>query len=269
MGNEGPHALANEKPVHQVQLSPYCIDAFEVTTRQYKVCSDHGNCRRASTTNEWKGITAKEKAAYDPLCNTRDPEQRARHPVNCVDWQMASEFCASQNGARLPTEAEWEFAARSPDGRTYPWGDDAPLGGHGHLNACGPECVAFEKKAGLLEASATPMYDADDGFVGTAPVGSFPAGQTAYGALDMVGNVWEWTLDSFGEYHATEPGKPEIDPRGPPEEPGRASPRVIRGGAFNSTDASWVRPSFRYMADPSMKGAGIGFRCVLPLSAAH
>ena len=111
-----------ERPAHNVTLSPYCMDTFEVTTGDYLTCSDRGECKRAGTSNDWGGITEQEHKTYDPLCNVRDPSTREHHPINCVDWEMASIYCKAHD-KRLPTEAEWEFAARGPDGRKYPWGD--------------------------------------------------------------------------------------------------------------------------------------------------
>jgi formylglycine-generating enzyme required for sulfatase activity len=245
MGSD--EGLAMEKPAHQVSLAPFCIDEYEVTVEQYKACSDAGRCKRASTTNEWAKITDKERKAYDPLCNIRDPGAKAKHPINCVDWEMADKFCHEQR-KRLPTEAEWEFAARGPDGRKYPWGDEDPAAAH--MNACGAECVAWGLKNGV-ELKA--MYDVDDGFANTAPVGSFPRGASRYGVKDVVGNVWEWTADWYGEY-----GKEELrDPKGP----SIGTERVIRGGAWNGSYASWVRPTFRYKDTPTKRSHGIGFRC--------
>jgi formylglycine-generating enzyme required for sulfatase activity len=239
--------LALEKPAHQVRLKPFCMDEFEVRTDAYKACSDNGGCKRAGTTNEWEGIADKERKAFDPLCNARDPETKGNHPINCVDWDMADKFC-KEGGKRLPTEAEWEFAARGPDGRKYPWGDDAP--GPGWLNACGKECVAWGLKNGVEEKS---MYDVDDGFANTAPVGSFPKGASRYGVKDVVGNVWEWVADYYGPYASEE----QKEPRGPAE----GTERVIRGGAWNGSFASWVRPTFRYKDAPAKRSYGIGFRC--------
>jgi formylglycine-generating enzyme required for sulfatase activity len=239
--------LPFEKPSHQVSLAPFCIDEFEVTVDRYRSCSDEGRCKRAGTTNEWATITDKEHKSFDPLCNIRDSQARAKHPINCVDWEMAEKFCREQGG-RLPTEAEWEFAARGPDGRKYPWGDDDPAAGH--LNACGRECVAWGQKNGVEEKA---MYDADDGFPNTAPVGSFPKGASRYGVQDVVGNVWEWVADWYGEYAKDE----QKDPKGP----AAGDERIIRGGSWNGSYASWVRPTFRYKDAPTKRSYGIGFRC--------
>jgi formylglycine-generating enzyme required for sulfatase activity len=125
MGSDEKDAEPNEKPPHKVKLAPYCLDELEVTVAQYKACSDRGACLRAAKENEWEGITPLQHKIYDPLCNITDPVARAQHPINCVNWEQARKFCEVE-GARLPTEAEWEFAARGSDGRIYPWGDDKP-----------------------------------------------------------------------------------------------------------------------------------------------
>ena len=251
MGTDDKNAPAFERPAHQVTLAPFCIDKHEASTGDYRDCSDHGECKRASDTNDWDGITDVERKAYDPLCNVRDVALKQRHPINCVDWEDAVQFCRSR-GKRLPTEAEWEYAARGPDGRAYPWGDEAPSAQL--LNACGKECVAWGKKNGVkLEA----MYASDDGWAATAPVGSFPNGASRYGVEDVVGNVWEWVADWYAEYTDVE----DVDPSGPE----RGDKRVIRGGAWNGQYASWVRPTFRYRDAPSKKSHGIGFRCAKSL----
>jgi formylglycine-generating enzyme required for sulfatase activity/serine/threonine protein kinase len=240
-----------EKPAHHVKLSPYCIDATEVTVAAYKACSDRGACKRAGMANEWEGITEHDKKVFDPLCNGRDPKGHADHPVNCVDWEQASQYCdALAPGARLPTEAEWEFAARGPDGRKYPWGDEVPSAAH--LNACGLECVAWGKANGVPE---TAMYQADDGFPNTAPVGSFPQGKSRYGVADVAGNVWEWVADWYAPY-ANAAAAPK-DPKGPAS----GKERVVRGGAWNGALASWVRPTFRFSDTPSKRVYAYGFRC--------
>lgn len=249
MGSGDKNALDFEKPQHQVKLAPYCIDELEVTTERYKTCSDQGACKPNADFNEWPGITEKDRKVFDPLCNRRDPTKRARHPMNCIDWGMADAFCRNAGG-RLPTEAEWEFAARGPDGRLYPWGDDPPS--HLLLNACGKECVEWGKK-NLVVPALTPMYPDGDGYPNTAPVGSFPEGKSRYGVQDVVGNVWEWVADYYAPYAVTDLS----DPKGPPA----GTERVIRGGAWNGAEPSWVRPTFRFKDDPAKRSHGVGFRC--------
>jgi eukaryotic-like serine/threonine-protein kinase len=249
MGSDEAVALDFERPAHKVAIGAFCIDRTEVTVKAYQRCSDQGECRRASSTNAWADISAADRKTYDPLCNVGDLAGRADHPINCVDWRMASEYCRAQDG-RLPTEAEWEFAARGPDGRTYPWGDDAPSGTL--LNACGSECAKWGR---AHRADVTAMYLEDDGFAGTAPVGSFPKGASRYGVEDVVGNVWEWVADYYAPYDGG--GGEQDDPRGPAE--GRE--RVIRGGGWNGSQPAWVRPTFRYKDEPDKKSHGIGFRC--------
>ncbi len=236
-----------EKPSHNVQLSPFCIGIYEVTTAKYLACSDEGKCKRASRTNSWDGIGARDRKAYDPLCNITDPVARHDEPINCVDWERADAYCKA-NGGRLPTEAEWEFAARGSDGRLYPWGDEPPSAKF--LNACGKECVAWGKAHGVEQKA---MYVADDGYPTTAPVGSFPAGKSRFGLMDVVGNVWEWVADWYGPYESVR----QVDPKGP----ATGTRRVMRGGAWNGAEPSWVRPSFRYGNDPASVSYGVGFRC--------
>jgi serine/threonine-protein kinase len=239
--------LPTSRPAHRVSLLPYCIDTFEVTTEDYKACSDRGDCKRPSATNEWSGVGAADKRVYDPLCNGRDNANRGRHPINCVDWGMAQDYCAAR-GARLPTEAEWELAARGTEGRKYPWGDEAPTARL--VNGCGKECVEWGKRNRTDES---PLFGETDGWATTAPVGSFPDGQSPYGVQDLVGNVWEWVADYWGPYD----GAPADDPHGPTT----GHDRVIRGGAWNGSYAAWMRPAFRYHDPPETKSYGIGFRC--------
>ena len=243
--------LPMEKPAHNVTLSPYCMDTFEVTTGAFRACSERGECKRAGITNDWDGISNDERKAYDPLCNVRDPINKKDHPINCVDWDMAAIYCKSQ-GLRLPSEAEWEFAARGPDGRKYPWGDEAPNAQL--LNACGKECLGWAKKN---RVDLQSMFDADDGFATTAPVGSFPRGASRYGVQDVVGNVWEWVSDYYAEYSKDD----QVDPQGPKS----GDEHVIRGGAWNGGYASWVRPTFRYKDASDKRSYGIGFRCAKSL----
>ena len=258
MGSDEKDSEPNEKPPHKVKLAAYCLDEHEVTVAKYKACSDRGACLRAAKENEWEGITAVQRKIYDPLCNIVDPVGRANHPINCVNWEQARKYCEAHD-ARLPSESEWEFAARGSDGRIYPWGDDKPSAQL--LNACGKECVAWMKKHRDPDQPIAAMYDEDDGFANTAPVGSFPKGRSSWGIDDIVGNVWEWVADWYAEYDPASGSTMATDPKGPPT----GEERVIRGGAWNGAMPSWVRPSWRFRAVPTNRTHGTGFRCAKSL----
>ncbi len=255
MGSDDRKDEEHERPAHQVTLSPYCMDTTEVTVAEYKACSDRGECKRAPKENEWEGIDKAAHTLYDPLCNIRDPEAKASHPINCIDWELADAFCKAV-GKRLPSEAEWEFATRGSDGRKYPWGDDPPMSG-GFLNACGKECVAWGKKHPDPDNPLVAMYPVDDGFATTAPAGSFPKGASPWGLQDVVGNVWEWVDDWYAPYSADA----VADPRGPES----GTERVLRGGAWNGSDPAWVRPTYRFKSNPKLRSHGIGVRCAKTL----
>ncbi|HYQ02399.1 MAG TPA: bifunctional serine/threonine-protein kinase/formylglycine-generating enzyme family protein [Polyangiaceae bacterium] len=250
MGSDQKDAPDNEKPSHNVTVESLCMDLYEVSARKYKACSDQGKCRRAPTEVDWPKITAAERATYSPLCTIADPE-KLDHPITCVTWEMADNYCKA-NDKRLPTEAEWEFATRGPDGRIYPWGDDAPTSEH--LNACDAQCMAWGK-AHKVELKA--LEKGDDGFATTAPVGKFPAGRSRFGPYDVVGNVWEWVADWYGTYQA--------DATKNPLGPATGERKVIRGGAWNGGYEAWLHPSFRYAQVPNAQSYGIGFRCVKSL----
>jgi formylglycine-generating enzyme required for sulfatase activity len=191
--------------------------------------------------DEWK----ESREVHSKLCN-ENFAGRDDHPVNCVTWAQARDYCA-QAGGRLPSEAEWEFAARGADGRVYPWGDAQP--DEKHMNGCGTECAKWREGEGL--PGGPTLYAADDGFPGTSPVGSFALGATKWGIDDLVGNVFEWTADDYLPY-ATEGAAP------PPE---GAPKKVIRGGAFNSTMPQFADPALRFGQEPEAHTHGIGFRC--------
>ena len=250
-GSEDKSAPDNEKPSHHVTLDTFCMDLHEVTAGAYKACSDAGKCRRPPTSVDWPKITEADRKLYSPICTFGDPA-RADHPINCISWQMSDEFCRA-NGKRLPTESEWEYATRGPDGRVYPWGDEEPTAEH--LNACGTECSAWGKQHGT---QLDPLYPADDGFATTSPVGKFPKGRSRFGPYDVVGNVWEWTSTWLGPYTP--------DAKTNPTGPTSGERRVIRGGAFNGSYASWLHPAFRYGQVPEAQSHGIGFRCAAQVS---
>ncbi len=237
---------AAAKPPHEVMVPSYCLDKTEVTTGAYQTCVDKGECERALEQVSWPNLTDEKKKRYSPFCNAGQKD-RLSHPINCVAWPMADNFCKKAKH-RLPTEAEWEFAARGSSQRKYPWGDDPPNGKF--LNACGKECSLW----GDTHAEKHQMmFEDDDGFPATAPVGSFPAGASAQGVMDLAGNVWEWTADYFAPY-----GEARLDnPKGPET----GDKRVVRGGDFFGFQADWARPAWRWKTDPETYNHAIGFRC--------
>ena len=208
---------------HQVTLSTFFLDRTEVTVESYERCVAAGVCA--------PGALAPE----DPRFTRPDL------PMTQVRWDDAAAFCAWAGG-RLPTEAEWEYAARGAEDREFPWGMlyNSHLANHG--------------------AWADDSTDASDGFVGLAPVGSFPDGATPHGLLDMAGNVAEWVADVF-ELDDTGtpvpyPATPEVDP--PPKAAGGGL-HVIRGGSYVD-GALWLRSAARD-STASQRTAWIGFRC--------
>jgi len=216
---------ADEKPGKIVQVGPFWIDRTEVTVASYRRCVDAGHCSsRGLSTAFWDG---KEQSEESKFCNWVR-SGRDDHPINCVTWNQAVAYC-EWLGRHLPTEAEWEKATRGADRRKYAWGN-ASYGAAGRVANIADETA--RAKSPNLETSA----GYSDGAADTAPVGSFPAGASPYGALDMIGNVWEWVAD------------PVKDGRG------------VRGGAWDTRPRD-ARASNRYWASPPERDPGNGFRC--------
>lgn len=210
-------------------VGAYCLDVTEVTVSAYRKCVDAKACAEPDAHSPKSG---------DPgqLCNWKHPEGRGSHPVNCLDWFQATDYCASR-GARLPTEEEWEWAARSGDkGWAYPWGDTAP--DELRVNACGTECPPQLVAKGF--AGWTTQLKGNDGFPETAPVGSFPKGDDRWGVHDLSGNVWEWTSS---QYEANKPA------------------RVARGGSFSISAAAGFSAGYRDNVRPQLRYGSLGFRC--------
>jgi len=245
MGSPGDIGDADEHPPHPVTLSAYCIDRTEVTVAAYAACVAAGACRAPPLTVHWSSYSAEDVKRYSRWCNRTDHPD---HPINCVDWNQAKAYCESLN-KRLPSEAEWEYAARGTEGWTYPWGNDAPAANR--LDLCGTECAAMARRD--LQDDWKALYDGDDGWETTVPVGHYPEGASPFGVLDMAGNVWEWTADWYGPY----PETAQTDPQGA----ATGTSRVSRGGGWASRGAHSARTADRNWIDPKARDCDLGFRC--------
>ncbi|MBI5197736.1 MAG: formylglycine-generating enzyme family protein [Nitrospirae bacterium] len=216
MGNEGGHWM--EKPERKVFLSGYTMDKYEVTFAQYfqfVKATGHRKPRLA-------GYLAVDAEAIPILMNPFSP-------VTGVTWEDARAYCRWK-GKRLPTEAEWEKAARGTDGRDWPWGNEKDM-----------------NRANLLEGG--------DGYEYASPVGSLKADRSPFGIYDMAGNSMEWTSDWFQEdYYRVSPNR---DPQGP--ETGQE--RVVRGASWHDA-LDRARASVRFKVRPEYRDVTIGFRCV-------
>jgi formylglycine-generating enzyme required for sulfatase activity len=236
-------APPEEKPEHAVTLKAFRIDRFETTNGEYRRFLDAVRPGHPVSCAPQEP-TGKEHAPG--ALWWADPEWNApEKPVIGVDWYDAYAYCAWA-GKRLPTEAEWEKAARGTDGRKYAWGDEirsSPLVGN------------FADEAALrVNPSWRVLKGYDDGFAHTAPVGSFPAGAGPYGMEDAAGNVWEWVADYYSPAAYKE--SPPADPRGPSE----GTLRVLRGGSWDSTP-NLLRAAVRHVQSPLYRGISAGIRC--------
>jgi formylglycine-generating enzyme required for sulfatase activity len=245
MGSPEGQGDADERPQRAVTLSAYCIDTTEVTVAAYAACVAYGGCRAALGTINVTDYSPSDAAYFNQFCNLVD---RPDYPINCVDWAQAAAYCA-WNGKRLPTEAEWEYAARGDDGRLYPWGNETPT--VQRLNVAGRFVLPMTRLWSTPHTSSI-MLD-EDGWETTAPVGSFPQGKSRFGALDMAGNVWEWTADWYAAYA----NSAQTDPRGAAS----GTSRVFRGAGWATTDPNNFRSARRLWTSPLTRDCDLGFRC--------
>ena len=224
MGSDMVDPTRGEGPKHPVELNTFWIDKFEVTAAGYQACVDAGACMAAMA------------ATTEKRCNSgrEEGDKHLDHPINCVSWEQASSYCAWM-GNRLPTEAEWEKAARGTDERPFPWGD------------------TFDRN--LLHSNQL------GGSAQTRPVGSHPNGISPYGVHDMSGNVLEWTADFFAreDYSRYSLDTPTKDPHGPVS----GNNRAVRSSAFNtSNQPEFLTTTVRTGSPPQTQVPELGFRCV-------
>lgn len=203
----------DELPMHSVYLDSFYLDTYEVTTALYA--------------KFLRNATRAEPARWDEVRPDRDRDR----PVIGVHWHDADAYCRHFH-KRLPTEAEWEKAARGTDGRSFPWGNDRPTNQLANFN----KCCSWHSYETL------------------ATVGSLQAGQSPYGIYNLGGNVREWVADWYDAHYYTH--SPSKNPAGPPH--GRW--KVLRGGSWHS-DADNLRAALRYRQDPDLRFNHIGFRC--------
>ncbi|MBN1935994.1 MAG: SUMF1/EgtB/PvdO family nonheme iron enzyme [Anaerolineae bacterium] len=230
MGSNDSNAAAriNEKPQHKVYLDAFWIDRTEVTNAQYKQCVDGGHCDPPTQS----GSATRNSYFGNPEFDD--------YPVIYVNWEMANQYCLWVDG-RVPTEAEWEKAARGTDGRIYPWGNN--FDGL-KLNFCDTQCTLSWRNMNW-----------NDGYADTAPVGSYLSGASSYGVLDMAGNVWEWVADWYDEkYYEI---SPYINPQGSSI---FEREHIHRGGSWDS-NAEYTQTALRYPVPTYHSVNTLGFRC--------
>lgn len=218
MGNSAPDSEADERPAHEVTLSPFKIGKYEVSVAQYDSCVRSGACTPAHYDDgkclAWGGNAFKSVTVPSSF---RKPD----YPVVCVSWHQAVAYCRSK-GMKLPTEAQWEYAARAGTNTNYYWGDASPSKNH----------CAWNNRPDSI--------------------GKFKPNR--WGLYDMTGNVWEWTNDNYDKnFYAFSESK---DPKGP----GAGFYRVVRGGGYYSTP-SQLRVSNRHWFSPDFAEISLGFRC--------
>jgi len=229
--NLDPNFWGAEGPQHLVYLDSFWIYRTEVTNAMYQACVAEQKCPRPVQMRSVNTAEYFENPSY------------ANYPVIYVTYTHAAAYC-HWAGGRLPTEAEWEKAARGTDGRLFPWGDQTP--DSSQVNLCDQTCAGGQLRESQL----------NDGYSGTSPVGNYPEGASPYGALDMAGNVWEWTFDWFQSTFYS------VSPYENPNGPVSGTRHVVRGGSW-SMPAGGVRVVARISELPDTSLDNLGFRCAV------
>jgi formylglycine-generating enzyme required for sulfatase activity len=235
-GDQERDFFYDEQPAHTVALDGFWLDKTEVTNEHLAAfLNEEGNQTEGEVT--WLDLESEYCLIEHVGDEYRPKSGYADHPVVEVSWYGAAAYC-QWAGARLLTEAEWEYAARGPEGFIFPWGDEFD---GTRLNYCDASCE--------LDWADESF---DDGYARTAPVGSYPEGASWCGALDLAGNVWEWTADWYGEY----PSGRQENPTGP----STGERRVVRGGEWG---CYWyvALTAFRRGVQPDIRHIYFGFRC--------
>ncbi len=240
--------LEDEFPQHPVMLDAFLIDKFEVTNAQYLKFVQAAKHRPPADS---KGGEDRSRNLWE---GSKVPTTAAGLPAVNVDWHDANAFC-EWAGKRLPTEAEWEKAARGPEGRVFPWG---PNWERTRLNSAsllaGQDLMSYDAWAGWWDAKGFELLEAKTLAGVLKPVGSFPVGVSPYGVHDMAGNVSEWVADWIAsDYYQ---GSPDRNPKGPD----KGEKRGVRGGSWYN-HANATRTSIRRDAYPTHRANTIGFRC--------
>jgi len=214
----------------RISVKSFCLDATDVTVASYSRCVTQGSCRAAYATARWPETEGAPSVDAPRLCNA-DREDRQGHPVNCVTFDQAAGYCGA-TGKRLPTEDEYEWAARGARNSTYPWGQAEP-GGRLCWNGDGNDLGRGNRR-------------------GTCPVGQFPDGDSPQGIKDLAGNVLDWTSSRY------------TGPLASYDCSGLSACRILRGSAWWVDDPARVSAGSRQAVgamDPLYRGVGVGFRC--------